>query len=119
MWSCAIAICIDTGRKSEERREPSERGLSEEHFQVIVTIRNQLGLHARAATRFVQLASKYPCEVAVTKDGQRVNGKSIMGVLMLVASVGSEIAIETQGTRAEEAGQALVALVESKFGEER
>jgi phosphocarrier protein HPr len=92
---------------------------SEEHFQVVVTIRNQLGLHARAATRFVQLASKYPCEVAVTKDGQRVNGKSIMGVLMLVASMGTDIAIETRGQRAQEAGQALAALVESKFGEEK
>lgn len=106
-----------TGR--DEGLEPSESGLSEEQFQVSVTIRNQLGLHARAATKFVQLASKFPCEVAVTKDGQRVNGKSIMGVLMLVASVGTEIAIETRGPRAEEAGQALVALVESKFGEER
>jgi phosphocarrier protein HPr len=93
--------------------------LSDELFQVVVTIRNQLGLHARAATRFVQLASKYPCEVAVTKDGQRVNGKSIMGVLMLVASVGTDIAIEARGPNAEEAGKALVALVESKFGEER
>jgi phosphocarrier protein HPr len=93
--------------------------LSEEHFQGVVTIRNQLGLHARAATRFVQLASKYPCEVWVTKDGQRINGKSIMGVLMLVASIGTTIAIEAQGSRAEEAGQALIALVESKFGEER
>jgi phosphocarrier protein HPr len=93
--------------------------LSEEHFQGVVTIRNQLGLHARAATRFVQLASKYPCEVSVTKDEQRVNGKSIMGVLMLVASIGTKIAIEARGPRAQEAGQALVALVESKFGEER
>jgi phosphocarrier protein len=119
MWSCAIAICIDTGRKNDDGREPGERGLSEEHFQMVVTIRNQLGLHARAATRFVQLASKYPCEVSVTKDGQKVNGKSIMGVLMLVASCGTDIAIEASGSRAEEAGAALVALVESKFGEER
>jgi phosphocarrier protein HPr len=103
----------------EQRREPSERGLSEELFQVVVTIRNQLGLHARAATRFVQLASKYPCEVAVTKDGQRVNGKSIMGVLMLVASMGTKIGIETRGPGAEEAGRALSELVDSKFGEER
>ncbi len=119
MWSCVTAIYIDTARKNEDGREPSEGGLSEEHFQVVVTIRNQLGLHARAATRFVQLASKYPCEVTVTKDGQRVNGKSIMGVLMLVASCGTDIAIETSGSRAGEAGAALLALVESRFGEER
>ena len=104
---------------SEKRSQQGEGGLSEGHFQVVVRIRNQLGLHARAATKFVQLASKYPCEVAVTKDGQRVNGKSIMGVLMLVASIGSDIEIETRGPGAEEAGKALVALVESKFGEER
>ena len=111
MWSCATAIYIATVRRSED--------LSDEKFQVVVTIRNQLGLHARAATRFVQLASKFPCEVYVTKDGQRVNGKSIMGVLMLVASIGSDIEIETRGQQAEEAGRALLELVESKFGEER
>lgn len=93
--------------------------MSEDTFQQTVTIRNQLGMHARAATRFVQLASKFPCEVTVTKDGQRVNGKSIMGVLMLVASVGSQILIEARGARAAEAGGALVELVEAKFGEDK
>lgn len=92
--------------------------MSDETFQVQVTIVNKLGMHARAATRFVQLASKYPCEVVVVKDGHRVNGKSIMGVLMLVASLGSVITIECKGPRAEEAGKALVELVASKFGEE-
>jgi len=93
--------------------------VSDETFQVRVTICNKLGMHARAATRFVQLASKYPCEVAVIKDGQRVNGKSIMGVLMLVASIGTVITIECKGARAEEAGKALSELVESKFGEDQ
>lgn len=92
--------------------------MSDETFQVRVTIANKLGMHARAATRFVQLASKYPCEVAVIKDGQRVNGKSIMGVLMLVASLGTVITIECKGASAEEAGRALAELVESKFGED-
>jgi phosphocarrier protein HPr len=92
--------------------------VSDEMFQVRVTIANKLGMHARAATRFVQLASKYPCEVAVIKDGQRVNGKSIMGVLMLVASLGTVITIECKGARAEEACKALAELVEGKFGEE-
>ena len=92
--------------------------MSDEMFQVRVTIANKLGMHARAATRFVQLASKYPCEVAVIKDGQRVNGKSIMGVLMLVASLGTVITIECKGSRAEEACKALAELVEGKFGEE-
>ncbi len=92
--------------------------MSDDTFQVRVTICNKLGMHARAATRFVQLASKYPCEVTVVKDGHRVNGKSIMGVLMLVASFGTTIAIECKGERAEEAGKALVELVENKFGED-
>jgi phosphocarrier protein HPr len=92
--------------------------VSEESFQLSVTIKNQLGLHARAATRFVQLAAKFPCEVGVTKDGQRVNGKSIMGVLMLVAARGSVITIDTRGARAEEAARALAQLVDSRFGED-
>jgi phosphocarrier protein len=93
--------------------------VNQETLQGRVKIVNQLGMHARAATRFVQLASKFPCEVAVIKDGQRVNGKSIMGVLMLVASVGTVIVIETRGPRADEAGRALVELVENRFGEEK
>ncbi len=54
-------------------------------------IQNELGLHARAATKLVQLAPKYPCELTITKDGNEVNGKSIMGVLMLVATKGTTI----------------------------
>ena len=92
--------------------------MTEELHKVQVTICNQLGMHARAATRFVQLASKYPCEVSVVKDSQRVNGKSIMGVLMLVASLGTVITIETKGDRAQEAADALAELVRNRFGEE-
>ena len=84
-----------------------------------VTIKNELGMHARAATKFVQLAAKYPCEVAVSKDGHEVNGKSIMGVLMLVAAKGSTIVIRCRGQRADEAVVALAQLVDDKFGEDR
>ena len=80
-------------------------------------IQNELGLHARAATKLVQLASKFPCEVTVTKDGHEVNGKSIMGVLMLVASKGSTVTLRAKGDRAQEAVDALAALVDDKFGE--
>jgi len=80
-------------------------------------IQNELGLHARAATKLVQLASKYPCEITVSKDGHEVNGKSIMGVLMLVASKGTMVTIRAKGERAGEAVAAIVALVEDKFGE--
>lgn len=88
-------------------------------YEVKATIRNELGMHARAATKFVQLAGKFPCEVFVEKDGQEVNGKSIMGVLMLVASMGSVITIRTRGPQAQEAGEALAQLVENRFGEEK
>jgi len=80
---------------------------------------NELGMHARAATKFVQLAAKFPCEVLVAKEGHEVNGKSIMGVLMLVASKGSSITIKARGDRADEAVAALAQLVNDKFGEDR
>ena len=80
-------------------------------------VKNKLGLHARAATKLVQLASKYPCEVTLTKDGHEVNGKSIMGVLMLVASKGTMVTIRAKGERSGEAVAAIVALIEDKFGE--
>lgn len=84
-----------------------------------VTIKNELGLHARAATKFVQLAGKYPCDVTVTKDGHEVNGKSIMGVLMLVASKGTTITVAANGAQADAAVAALAQLVDDKFGEDR
>ena len=93
-----------------ETRDTAERTLM---------IKNELGLHARAATKFVQLASKFPCEVTVSKDGHDVNGKSIMGVLMLVASKGSQITIKARGERSTEAVAALCQLVQDKFGEDR
>ncbi len=80
-------------------------------------IQNELGLHARAATKLVQTASKFPCEITVTKDGHEVNGKSIMGVLMLVASKGTTVTIKAKGDRAQEAVTAIAALIDDKFGE--
>ena len=82
-------------------------------------IKNELGMHARAATKFVQLAAKYPCDVTVVKDGHEVNGKSIMGVLMLVASKGTTVTIKAKGDRAQEAVTAIAALIDDKFGEGR
>jgi phosphocarrier protein len=80
---------------------------------------NELGLHARAATKLVQLASKFPCDVTVTKDGHEVNGKSIMGVLMLVASKGSTVTLRAKGDRAQECVDALGKLIDDKFGEDK
>jgi phosphocarrier protein HPr len=80
-------------------------------------IQNELGLHARAATKLVQLASKFPCDVTLSKDGHEVNGKSIMGVLMLVASKGTKVTIKAKGDRAAELVAAIVQLINDKFGE--
>jgi phosphocarrier protein HPr len=81
-------------------------------------IQNELGLHARAATKLVQLAAKYPCEVLLEKDGHEVNGKSIMGVLMLVASKGTTLTVKARGDKAGEAVTEIVKLINDKFGED-
>ncbi len=78
---------------------------------------NKLGLHARASAKLTQLASQYPCEVWLTRNGRRVNAKSIMGVMMLAAAKGASINIETSGDREQEAMTALLALINDYFGE--
>ena len=82
------------------------------------TIRNKLGLHARAAALFVQTASKFPCEIFLAKDGNEVNGKSIMGVLTLAASKGTQVTLRATGDEAGPAVERLSELIENKFGEE-
>ncbi|UCC56520.1 MAG: HPr family phosphocarrier protein [Gammaproteobacteria bacterium] len=82
-----------------------------------VVIDNRLGLHARAAAKFVTLASSFSSEVEVSKDGQTVNGKSIMGVMMLAASKGTQLVITTRGNDEDDAAQQLEELVRDKFGE--
>jgi phosphocarrier protein len=83
-----------------------------------VAITNELGMHARAATKFVQTANKFKSAISVEKDGQSVNGKSIMGVLMLVAAKGTSITIVCEGEDSAPALAALVQLVKDKFGED-
>jgi phosphocarrier protein len=78
---------------------------------------NKLGLHARASAKLTQTASQYPCEVWLSRNGKRINAKSIMGVMMLAAAKGSTISIETIGEREEEAMAALLALISDYFGE--
>ena len=80
-------------------------------------IRNRLGMHARAAVKFVQLANKYRSEVKVLKDNNEANGKSIMGLLTLVAAHGTSMTLECEGDDAEAAVAALAELVDSGFGE--
>lgn len=83
----------------------------------LVTIRNRLGLHARPAALFVQLANKFRCDISVVKDREEVNGKSIMGIMMLAAGQGTELKICASGPDAEAAIKAIVELIESNFGE--
>ena len=78
---------------------------------------NKLGLHARASAKLTQLASGFPCEVWLERNGRRVNAKSIMGVMMLAAARGSTITIDTQGEGADEALLAIQDLVADRFGE--
>ena len=82
-----------------------------------VTISNKLGLHARASAKLTKLAGSYPCEVWLARGDRRVNAKSIMGVMMLAAGLGVTIELETSGEQEEQAMDALVALMNDKFGE--
>jgi phosphocarrier protein len=81
------------------------------------TIVNALGLHARAATKLVQLASRFPCDVQVARDDQSANGKSVMGVLLLCGSRGTVVQVTATGDRAEECVDAIGALIADRFGE--
>jgi phosphocarrier protein HPr len=81
------------------------------------TIVNSLGLHARAATKLVQLASRFPCEVEISRDDQAANGKSVMGVLLLCGSKGTVLDVRATGERAQECVEALGALIANRFGE--
>ena len=84
----------------------------------MLTIRNTKGLHARASAKFVQCAAKFDAQISVTKDGTTVSGTSIMGLMMLGAGIGSEIAVSASGRQAAAALEAIEALIASKFGED-
>jgi phosphocarrier protein HPr len=86
-------------------------------IKTTTTISNKLGLHARASAKLTKLAGSFPCEVWIAKGERRVNAKSIMGVMMLAAGLGSEVVIDTDGDREQEAMDALLAMIADKFGE--
>ncbi|GAB2813006.1 HPr family phosphocarrier protein [Comamonas piscis] len=86
-------------------------------IKTAVTISNKLGLHARASAKLTKLAGSFACEVWITRGERRVNAKSIMGVMMLAAGIGTEVTIETEGADEQQAMEALLALVNDKFGE--
>jgi phosphocarrier protein HPr len=82
-----------------------------------ITISNRLGLHARASAKLTKLAGGFPCDIHMSRNGRRVNAKSIMGVMMLAAGIGTEVEIEADGEREEDAIAALRSLIDDKFGE--
>ena len=80
-------------------------------------VKNRLGLHARAATKLVQLASRFACEIEIAREGQKANAKSVMGVLLLCGAKGTVVEVTARGPASEEAVQAIGRLIASKFGE--
>ena len=86
-------------------------------IRATATIRNKLGLHARASAKFTKLAGSFPCEIHLSRNGRRINAKSIMGVMMLAAGLGSEVEVETDGADEQAAMAALLALIADRFGE--
>jgi phosphocarrier protein len=82
-----------------------------------IEIINKLGLHARASAKLSQLAAEFPCEILLSRNGRQINAKSIMGVMMLAAGMGSTVTLETIGDQENEAMLALTALINDRFGE--
>lgn len=89
-----------------------------ETLRSFARITNKRGLHARASAKVVEAAARFQSEITIIKDGTRVNARSIMGLMMLAASLGSEIGLEAKGPDADQAMTAMLALIEAKFGEE-
>ena len=86
-------------------------------IRTTATISNKLGLHARASAKLTKLAGSFQSEVHMSRSGRRINAKSIMGVMMLAAGMGSEVELETEGVDEQAAMDALITLVNDKFGE--
>jgi phosphocarrier protein HPr len=82
-----------------------------------ITISNRLGLHARASAKLTKMAGGFGCDIHLSRNGRRVNAKSIMGVMMLAAGMGTQIEIEAEGTDEQQAVDALRTLIDGKFGE--
>jgi phosphocarrier protein len=86
-------------------------------IKVTTTISNKLGLHARASAKLTKLAGSFPCDVWMARGERRVNAKSILGVMMLAAGIGTQVDVEVNGEREQEALDQILALIEDKFGE--
>jgi phosphocarrier protein len=118
-WSHWPRVPTQAERKVSCPLEVPPRKINQEHDmpQATTIISNKLGLHARASAKLTKLAGSFPCDVWLSKGERRINAKSIMGVMMLAAGIGSEVLLETSGERDQEALDALLALMADKFGE--
>jgi phosphocarrier protein HPr len=92
--------------------------VTDKPLQRILKIANQRGLHARAAAKLAQVASEFEAEIKVSRAGQTVSARSIMGLMMLGAAIGYDVELEVSGNDAEYAMQAIIQLIEEKFGED-
>ena len=101
---------VGNERQRATMTEPCARG----RFEIV----NNLGLHARAATKLVQLAARFHCEIDIVRDGQRANAKSVMGVLLLCGAKGTIVEVSATGPDAEEAVSSIGALIAQRFGED-
>src|ERR1700761_814206 len=104
--------------RAENICAPARPTCSDPLLTATARITNKRGLHARASAKVVEAAARFQSEVTILKDGQRVNARSIMGLMMLAASIGSEIGLEASGPDEAEAMTAMLALIDAKFGEE-
>ena len=86
-------------------------------IQTTTTISNKLGLHARASAKLTKLAGSFPCDIWIARGDRKVNAKSIMGVMMLAAGIGTQVRLETDGAQEQQAMDALLGLISDKFGE--
>ncbi len=119
----AVRAARPARRRSAAAEEPAERGeaaspANNQASTRTVTIRNQRGLHARAAAKFVKLAGGFEADITLSKGGQTVSGLSIMGLMMLAAGPESRIDLRASGPQAEEALEALCHMIEGKFEED-
>ncbi len=112
---------MTSGDSTRPRRPPSRTTMKRATGDVVrgtFVVKNRLGLHARAATKLVLLAGRFPCEITIGRDGQFANAKSVMGVLLLCGSKGTKLTLEATGPEASTAIQQLGELIEAGFGEQ-
>ena len=114
---CNVAQRLVDGVRSRLVAGGNLPRLEEKMIKTTTTISNKLGLHARASAKLTKLAGSFPCDVWISRGERRVNAKSIMGVMMLAAGLGATVVLETSGAQEQEAMDALLALMNDKFGE--